>query len=143
MDTVAHMYYLQLPIGGPMQGDIWSRLPAGPLGDEECDGVIITPRCDFAHSKSPVLNFLPILSLENYLVKIACFGLLRNSLSDAYETARKKAKPIEIENLLELGVPIKQTLTIAAKIREGWDSIQQKKKKKPTLSLRGFASALS
>jgi hypothetical protein len=142
-DTIADTYYMQLPTGGVTQGDIWSHLPANTGGDSRCDGVIITPRCDFAHSKSPVLNYLPIVSLEHYLIHVACLDLLEHSRNDACENAGRKAEPIEIDNLLELGVPIKEALAIAEKVRDTWDQSEEKKKGKAYLEFVKICEKIS
>lgn len=118
--TIADAYYLQLPTGGATQGDIWINLPAGPDGTSGCDGVIITPRCDFAHCKSPVINYLPIVSLEQYLLTIGCFSLIEQYISDTHDLLRSKSRFLGIETLFELGVPVAEILhTVGGLIHSG------------------------
>ena len=116
-ETIADMFYLQLPTGGPTQADIWSNLPTGHGANHTCNGLIITPRCDFAHSKSPVLNYLPVVTCEHYLLSMACFPLLEQVLNDAYDALRKKAEALEVEHLLELGIPLGEVLDHAKTAR--------------------------
>jgi hypothetical protein len=104
--SIARMYYIQLPTGGPTQGDIWSNLPFANGTNQLCNGLIITPRCDFAHSKSPVLNYLPIVSLEQYLRSAACFPHIEQVLSDTRESVRSKSGPLGVESLFELDIPL-------------------------------------
>jgi hypothetical protein len=109
-DTISDMYYAQLPTGRPTQADIWSNLPTGIGNRDTCNGLIITPRCDFVHSKSPVLNYLPIVSLEHYLLSTACFTLLEQVINDARAGLRRTAEALGVEHLLELGIPTGEVL---------------------------------
>lgn len=104
------MYYIQLPTGGPTQGDIWSNLPSPTGRGEYCNGLVITPRCDFAHSKSPVLNYLPIVSLENYLLSVGCFPQIEQIIRETRDTLRSKVVPLNVESLFDLDVPIDEIL---------------------------------
>jgi hypothetical protein len=103
--TISDMYYLQLPTGGPTQADVWTDLPTGNPTSETCVGVIITPRCDFAHEKSPVINYLPIIDFEEYVFSTACFGLLEAQLNDARSSLKGKADAAGLSALAELDLP--------------------------------------
>jgi hypothetical protein len=105
-NTISDMYYIQLPTGGPTQGDIWSNLPSGSGASELCDGLVITPRCDFEHSKSPVLNYLPIITLEKYLLSVACFPQIEQIIGETRDGLRGKVAALNIDYLFDLGVPI-------------------------------------
>jgi len=105
--TISEMYYLQLPTGGPTQADVWTNLPSGATS-ETCTGVIITPRCDFAHEKSPVINYLPIVAFEHYLLSAACFGLLETQINDLRTALAGKAEAAGLGGLAELGVPFNE-----------------------------------
>jgi hypothetical protein len=106
--TISDMYYLQLPMGQATQADIWSNLPSGITGSPACKGLIITPRCDFKHSKSPVLNYLPVISLMDYLLSVACFPHLERAISDARDGLRSRVRPLDLDQLFELNVPIEE-----------------------------------
>jgi hypothetical protein len=105
-NTISDMYYIQLPTGGPTQGDIWSNLPSRSNESELCDGLVITPRCDFAHSKSPVVNYLPIVSLEKYLLSVACFPQIEQIIGETLDGLRGKVAALNIDYLFDLNVPI-------------------------------------
>lgn len=107
-NTIADMYYIQLPTGGPTQGDIWSDLPSGNDTNQVCNGLIITPRCDFTHSKSSVLNYLPIISLEEYLISVACFPHIEHVIDEIRDGLRGKADALNVDHLFELGIPIEE-----------------------------------
>jgi hypothetical protein len=115
--TIADMYYIQLPTGGPTQGDIWSNLPSGAGANQLCNGLVITPRCDFAHSKSPVLNYLPIVSLEQHLLSVACFPHIERTLGETRESLRSAVSALSLEGLFDLGVPIEEIRNEAALLR--------------------------
>jgi hypothetical protein len=102
------MYYIQLPTGGPTQGDVWSNLPSGPGSNELCDGLVITPRCDFAHSKSPVLNYLPIVNLEKYLLSVACFPHVEQILRETRDGLRSKVGALDVDGLFDIDIPIEE-----------------------------------
>jgi hypothetical protein len=104
--TIADMYYVQLPTGGATQGDIWNNLPSGYDESRRCKGIVITPRCDLAHSKSPVINYLPIVTLEDYLQTMGVFPTLHQVLNDAHENLRKKGVDLGLDGLFELGMPV-------------------------------------
>jgi hypothetical protein len=107
-NTIADMYYIQLPTGGPTQGDIWSNLPCIGGSNEPCVGLVITPRCDFSHSKSPVLNYLPIISLEQYVLSVACFPHIERVIGEIREGLRTKVSALNVDSLFDLDVPIEE-----------------------------------
>jgi hypothetical protein len=72
--SILESYYLRLPSGPPTQADIWEGLPAWADQEETCTGLLITPRCDFAHEKTPVVNYLPIIPLKQYVLRFAGFS---------------------------------------------------------------------
>lgn len=106
--TIADMYYVQLPTGGPTQGDVWAGLPAANVTDDPCCGLVITPRCDFAHSKAPVLNYLPIVSLEKYLCSTVCFPHLEHLAGDIRDGLRSKVAALNIDHLFDLDIPLQE-----------------------------------
>ena len=112
--TIADMYYVQLPTGGATQGDIWGNLPSGYDENRRCKGIVITPRCDLAHSKSPVINYLPIVTVQDYLQTTGIFPALHQVLADANESLRKKGADMGLDALFELAVPIDE---IAKEVR--------------------------
>ena len=74
-------YYITIPSGSPMQGDIWTNLPF-----YECDlpfrfALLITPKCDFAHEKTKVFNYIPALSINEYMSYQGYSRLLNEELN--------------------------------------------------------------
>jgi hypothetical protein len=110
MNWVEDAYYLRLPSGPPSQGDIWSNLPA-PYGHLPiCTGLVITPRCDLAHDKTPVINYLPIVAIEEFLEFFGGFALLEGESYRAREALKKAAEPLGLTQLVDLDYPIESIL---------------------------------
>lgn len=65
-------YYDLMPPASLAVGDIWSGLPAfGHLRRESCGGIVITPACDLSNRKAETVTYLPVISVEDYLVSRA------------------------------------------------------------------------
>ena len=62
-------FYEKLPTTNHRTGDIWRDLPTfGLLHRETASGIVITPACDLANGKCETLTYLPIISLDEYLL---------------------------------------------------------------------------
>jgi hypothetical protein len=103
--SVQENYYLRLPSGLPTQADIWEGLPAWADAEESCTGILITPRCDFAHDKTPVINYLPIVSLKKYLLQFGGFGLVEQEVARIRTSLRNTASSLGILEFLDVGLP--------------------------------------
>jgi len=96
-------YYLRMPAGPPSQGDIWSGLPLLYHTTPQCSGVLITPRCDLSHVKTPVVNYLPIVSAEILLSSHGGFALLEAEVHRSRENLRQTAASLQVSDLLDIG----------------------------------------
>ncbi len=134
-DSVTDMYYLQLPTGGPTQADVWTNLPTQRGVKDICTGIIITPRCDFAHSKSPVVNYLPLVPLQQYLLTSACFPLIEQAISDTRDLLKSKSARLGIAHLFDLNVPLEEIVSI---LRSSNTSSSERNEKHYSTSIREF-----
>ncbi|MCI0557574.1 MAG: hypothetical protein MN733_03690 [Nitrososphaera sp.] len=105
MNWYEDAYFLRLPSGSPTQGDIWSNLPV-PISDQPfCTGIVITPRCDLAHDKSPFINYLPLVTMDDLLECHGGFVLLEQELQRRKQSLRNAAEHLNVSELLEIGFP--------------------------------------
>lgn len=97
-------YYLLIPAGIPTQGDIWTNLPFPAFDIDFKIGLLITPKCDFAHEKTKVFNYVPALDFDEYLTH---FGYSR-ILSEEFNRQKNALKGLNLQlpsfSLLEIGV---------------------------------------
>jgi hypothetical protein len=82
------------PQRGPMtQGTIFTCALAGDYVGCSTSGLILTARCDIAHEKARVLNYIPVVSLDDWLHRdgrvilaqrllAECVGGMRSTLKD-------------------------------------------------------------
>jgi hypothetical protein len=105
MKWIEEAYYLRLPSGSPMQGDIWSNLPLPYSSPAVCIGILITPRCDLVHDKTPAANYLPLFTFEEFMASQGNFELLEQELQDAREALRRAAEPLRMREAVELELP--------------------------------------
>jgi hypothetical protein len=110
MKWIEESYYLRLPSGPPMQGDIWSSLPLPYAPSATCTGIVITPRCDLVHDKTLSANYLPLLPLDEFMETHGHFELLEQELQDAEEALRRAAEPLDMKEVVELELPIEALL---------------------------------
>jgi hypothetical protein len=103
---VASAYYLRMPAGALTQGDIWSGLPSIYRSDRKTLGMVITPRCDFAHDKAPVINYLPLMPFDDYFLFEGGCELMEQELRRAADVVHTRAELLGIEQLLEGGVEL-------------------------------------
>jgi hypothetical protein len=134
-DSVTDMYYHQLPTGGPTQADVWTNLPTQRGVEDTCTGIIITPRCDFAHSKSPVVNYLPLVPLQQYLRTSACFPLIEQAIGETRDLLKSKSGRLGIAHLFDLNLPLEE---IVSNLRSANTSSPERNEKHYSVSLKEF-----
>ncbi|MEM7244636.1 MAG: hypothetical protein AAF533_04800 [Acidobacteriota bacterium] len=99
---LSEMFYKHFPIGKVSSGDIYSGLPTfGLLPQERASGIIITPACDLAQSKTPTATYLPIVSIGEYLCTRDCRRRLINSLKGQLQRPGGKGLPSRDDELIE------------------------------------------
>jgi len=104
--NLAHSYFLSLPPGNPTQGDIWSNLPL-PYHDLPARyALLITPSCDFAHSKASLVNYLEIVPFREYADALAADALVEEELARARNSLRATLTNLPGSELLEIGVEV-------------------------------------
>jgi hypothetical protein len=107
-DDPIHERYLLLPSGPLTQGEVWSHLPSLYPPYSSSPGVVITPRCDFAHAKSLVVTYLPLISIDLLMENHGWHALLNREISKSANTLRRLAQPIGAAEWLEFGIPPEQ-----------------------------------
>lgn len=98
-------FYLSMPAGGASQGDIWVHLPHYDELCADAASLIITPRCDFAHDKMSVVNYVPLISLTEYLERIGYSRILGEELAEVESGIRNIDVGEPFSDLLRIGVP--------------------------------------
>jgi hypothetical protein len=111
-DSIHEMYYLRLPSGAPTQGDIWGALPAEVGSESNCTGIVITPRCDLAHDKTPAINYLPVISLNEYLRRIGGFDLVEQEMNAVRNRLRQAAAALHVAEVLDVGLPPREIVDL-------------------------------
>jgi len=104
MNRLHEAFYLRMPSGPPTQGDIWTGLSWWTDQGLTCTGLIITPRCDFSHDKTPVVNYLPIVSVSEFIQSEGGFRLAHRECKKAEEAFKKTATEMRATHLVELGL---------------------------------------
>ena len=118
MKWVEDAFYLRLPSGLPMQGDIWCNLPMPYGTPSPSNGIIITPRCDLVNDKTPFLNYVPLLTVTEFLNAYGGFTLLERELYRAIEALRNAAEPLRVREMVDLQIPIETILADMESDRE-------------------------
>jgi len=95
-------YYLTLPSGALTQGDIWLDLPSPMLLPVSKVAIVITPRCDFAHEKTPSVNYIPAIGFDDY-IEGALPMLLEREIARLDTQLRDLEIPLPVYEMLELG----------------------------------------
>ena len=103
-------YFIKRPSGPPMQGDIWTNLPQPFESSNLCTGVVITPRCDLTHDKTPVVNYLPIMSLNEFMLVQGGFRLVELEVRRGQEALQHAADLLGVIGVLDMGVPATEIL---------------------------------
>ena len=125
--TAGKKYYLSIPSGDPSQGDIWTNLPFFDFDMPLKHSLLITPRCDFAHEKAKVFNYIPATSLNDYMVCHGFSRLLIEELNRKIIALHHLDIPLSAYAFLGIGVSEKVVLE---KMKDEFDPNDKKVKKK-------------
>lgn len=88
-------------LGKITQGTVFSCARAERYHNCEVYGIIITARCDIAQKKYPVLNFLPVVRLKDWLCRDGLYILRENKLSEYMGAIKNMLKEKDLStNLL-------------------------------------------
>jgi hypothetical protein len=137
-------YFVKMPSGPPAQGDIWTALPCVFPEPIQCMGIIITPRCDLSHDKTPVVNYLPILSLDKYMAVQGGHSLVGQEISRCQDALRNAAGPLKMLELLELGIAPERLVELAASDMEGeMDTRARDRAVQQLNAFRGYADKIN
>lgn len=102
----SQLFYLQFPSGNPTQGDVFSGLQRSTHSPDTGLGVIITPRCDLANDKARIVNYLPVVSLNEFFATEASYDLLDRAKGELLDSLKKQIKKTPAAlGLLAIGVP--------------------------------------
>ena len=112
-------FYLRVPPGPPTQGDIWTGLSWWAGQAYTCTGLIITPRCDFSHDKTPVVNYLPIVSISDFIQSDGGFRLISREIKKVDEAFKIAARDARVTPFVELGLDVAQIAEIKRSESEG------------------------
>lgn len=74
---------LQHPIAGKtQQGAIFNCATAPGYQGCNCWGIVLTARCDLEHNKQTVINYLPIVTFRDWIVRHLALHLAKRTLKD-------------------------------------------------------------
>lgn len=86
-------YYDHTPEPGHSTGDIWCGLPSyGALKQESVAGLVITPACDLANSKSETITYLPILAFEAWFATFSMLAEIRGATQTHWNSLQEQLK---------------------------------------------------
>ena len=94
------------------QGTVFSCAYASRYEDCEVHGLAITARCDVAHDKFPVLNYLPVVRLEDWLREDGLDLLIADEQKRQSGILRQLLKRGNVSSSLLQGVPLDQIATV-------------------------------
>lgn len=107
MSWVSTAYYVRMPSGPIAQGDVWAGLPS-VSSDRLNSGIVITPRCDLAHEKSTVINYLRIVSLHDHCVEDGGIRLIEQEYQRTLDRARSILIEAKMGHLVDIGMPLQE-----------------------------------
>lgn len=136
-------FYLRMPPGPTTQGDIWSGLSWCMDDASMCTGLIITPRCDLSHNKSPVVNYLPIVPISDFMRSDGGFRLAARELKRVVDVSRNVAQEARVTAFVDLGMSVAEIASIkspevsdtaaALKLRKQLNALQEQEDLRKTL----------
>lgn len=101
--------HLRSPKYGELtQGTVFSCASASRYDECEVLGLTITARCDVAQRKYPVLNYLPIVSLKDWLRRDGLDILVETELSEQVGKLRGMLRQGGVSELLIDSVPLQE-----------------------------------
>jgi hypothetical protein len=99
-----------MPSGEPTQGDIWTNLPYPTFNIAFKIGLLITPRCDFAHEKAKVFSYVPALDFDTYLERFGYSRILSEEINRQHNALKDLDVDLPSFSLMEIGVPVTEVL---------------------------------
>ena len=147
-------FYLRMPSGPPTQGDVWTGLSWWADQASACTGLIITPRCDFSHDKTPVVNYLPVVSLPEFIRSDGGFRLISRELKRVDDAFRNAARGVGVTPFIELGMGVAEIADIvrsapdalavgAAKLQKQFITLLDQESRRKTLEAAFGSKRLS
>ena len=97
---------IQPILGELTQGSVFCCASASRYKDKPVLGLTITARCDVAHKKYPVLNFLPVVRLSDWLLEDGLDILLANVLHEQNQSIRSFLKQANLSPSLTFAIPL-------------------------------------
>ncbi len=143
MNWMEEAYYIRLPSGPPSQGDLWSNLPRPYSEPAHCTGLLITPRCDLVHDKSPVINYLPVVSLNELIESQGGFALLEREIHRSRGALRQIAEFFGVSDLLDVDFPAGKILEVIERAQESSTTDRKEKQARKEQQISSFRSCLS
>jgi hypothetical protein len=134
MQHLEDRYYYRLPAGKTVQGDIWTALPGAPHAAEQLTGIVITPRCDLAHDKARVFNYLPIVSLDTLVAIIGAFEILEQEERHTRQALRQVATQLGVEALYDIGTDATDIYEMVRQQAAAIDNLKQRDRLETTYS---------
>lgn len=105
--------------GSITQGTIFSCAHATRYEGCEVFGLTITARCDVAQRKYPILNYLPIVKLTDWLSRDGLDILIETEKNELSGQIRKILRQAKISETLPLSVPLQEIAKVNFPLGEG------------------------
>lgn len=119
-------------IGNLSQGTIFTCAKAERYSEQVVHGLVITARCDIAQDKFPVLNYVPVVTLDNWLM-VDGFDIIRER---AERESRGKLRGfLKTQGLAE-------SILIAQSLHDIYDSLLPTLKKKEPDQLKAIIAQI-
>ena len=107
------------PYGQITQGSVFCCARASRYEDCDVNGLVITARCDIAQSKYPVLNYLPIVSLRDWLRRDGLDILLANELNKQRAHLNGMLRSENVSPSIVESVPLETIASVHFPLRTG------------------------
>jgi hypothetical protein len=110
LSRIRPAYYSEPPLDH-QTGDIWINLPSFGLLPERAGtpGIVITPACDLANSKSETVTYLPIISAHDYFFCPAGYSHVRGRLREIAASDVTRLTPGVPPTLADIADMLEQT----------------------------------
>ena len=86
------------PSGRITQGDLIEGLSTFGYEDSRCFGLVITARCDLAHSKTSFINYLPVVPIEEWLTRSGWRSPVQTAVSDLLNTLVNELNKLKVQD---------------------------------------------
>ena len=97
---------IQPILGKITQGSIFCCASASRYKEKPVLGLTITARCDVAQDKYPVLNFLPVVRLPDWLLEDGLDILLENVINEQKQHIKSTLKQANLSPSLAFAIPL-------------------------------------